>query len=173
MATKPKENPIAVYGTSDGIRSFRHGLTVRERTTINKAMAIVGRCMTQCETIFDAPDAVKTYLQIYFAGERTERFVVMFLNLKNQLIAIETMFYGTLSQTLIYPREVVMNAMAYEASAVILAHNHPSGDINPSQADHALTQTLRTALALVDVRVLDHIIVSPIATFSLAEKGLM
>jgi DNA repair protein RadC len=86
---------------------------------------------------------------------------------------MEELFRGTLTQTSVYPREVVRRALQIEAAAVVLAHNHPSGTVQPSRADESLTQTLKSALALIDVRVLDHVIVAPGQSFSMAEKGLL
>ena len=164
---------IADYGASAGVLSFRHGLRVRERNAIDKALAIVGRCLVQNRTVFATPDAVKLYLQLQISGEQTERFAVLFLDVQNRFIAFETMFIGTLTQTSVYPREVVMAALAHGAAAVVLAHNHPSGIVQPSRADEALTQALKTTLALIDVRVLDHVIIASNDALSMAERGLL
>ena len=164
---------IPAYAAGDGRMSFRYGLKVRERNAIDKALAIVGRCMTQTYSVFDTPDAVKTYVQLQLGGEQSERFAVLFLDVQNRLIAFQVLFVGTLSQTNVYPREVVSLAIKLGASAVVLAHNHPSGAVQPSRADEQLTQTMKTTLALVDVRVLDHVIVSGCAALSMAERGLM
>jgi DNA repair protein RadC len=102
-----------------------------------------------------------------------EVFAVMFLDVQHRMLAMEEMFKGTLSQTSVYPREVVKRALHHQASAVVLAHNHPSGSVQPSRADEALTQTLKAALALIDVRVLDHIIVAQGQSLSMAERGLV
>ena len=123
--------------------------------------------------VFDSPDAVKQYLQLHIGQRSYEVFAVVFLDVQHRMLALEEMFRGTLTQTSVYPREVVTRAIHHHAAAVVLAHNHPSGSIEPSRADESLTQTLRAALALVDVRVLDHIIVSPGQSFSMAEKGLL
>jgi DNA repair protein RadC len=123
--------------------------------------------------VFGSPDAVKNYLQLHLARKPREEFAVLFLDAQNRLIELGVMFRGTLTQTSVYPREVVAEALRLSAAAVILAHNHPSGTVNPSRADEALTQTIKAALALVDVRVLDHIIVAPGAALSMAEKGLV
>jgi len=124
-------------------------------------------------TVFDSPEAVKQYLQLHIGSRPHEVFVVVFLDVQHRLIMLEEMFRGTLTQTSVYPREVVTRAIHHQAAAVVLAHNHLSGAIEPSRADESLTQTLRAALALVDVRVLDHVIVSPGQSFSMAEKGLL
>lgn len=164
---------VTAYGAGDGVLSFRHGLKVRERNAIDKALAIVGRCLSQGRTVFETPDAVKTYLQLQLAGEQKEHFAVLFLDVQNRLICFHTMFIGTLTQTSVYPREVVHLAISLGASAVVLTHNHPSGTVQPSRADEQLTQTLKTTLALIDVRVLDHVIVAPGEALSMAERGLM
>jgi DNA repair protein RadC len=100
-------------------------------------------------------------------------FAVCFLDVQNKLLKYEELFFGTLSQTSVYPREVVLKALQHHAAALVLAHNHPSGTVQPSPADLALTHNLRAALALIDVRVLDHIIVGPGQAFSMAEQGLL
>ena len=100
-------------------------------------------------------------------------FAALFLDAQHRLLALEELFRGTLTQTSVYPREVVLRALHHHAAAVVLAHNHPSGSVQPSRADEALTQTLKAALALVDVRVLDHVIVAPGQALSMAEKGLV
>jgi DNA repair protein RadC len=123
--------------------------------------------------VFSSPGAVKQYLQLHLAGREHEIFAVLFLDAQNRLIAMEELFRGTLTQTSVYPREVVLHALQRQAAAVVLAHNHPSGTVQPSRADEALTQTLKAALALVDVRVLDHVIVAPGDALSMAEKGLL
>ena len=124
-------------------------------------------------TVFEAPDSVKRYLQLHLAGRPHEVFAVLFLDSQHRLIALEELFRGTLNQTSVYPREVVQRALHHHAAALVLAHNHPSGSVEPSRADEALTQRLKAALALVDVRVLDHVIVGPGQALSMAERGLV
>lgn len=139
-------------------------------------MELARRALAQQLTereVFDSPHTVKHYLQMHLAHKGHEVFAVLFLNSQHRLLALEEMFRGTLTQTSVYPREVVLRALHHQTAAVVLAHNHPSGSVQPSQADIALTQTLKTALALVDVRVLDHVIVAPGAALSMAEKGLV
>jgi len=119
------------------------------------------------------PDAVKQYLQLQLAHKNHEVFAVLFLDNQNRLLAMEELFRGTLSQTSVYPREVVLRALHHQAAAVVLSHNHPSGSVQPSRADEALTQNLKASLALVDVRVLDHIIVGQGQSLSMAEQGLL
>ena len=123
--------------------------------------------------VFDSPAAVRHYLQLQIATLPHEVFAVLFLDSQQRLIAVEELFRGTLAQTSVYPREVVKRALSLNAASVLLAHNHPSGVAEPSRADEALTQALRAALALVDVRVLDHFVVAPGAVVSFVERGLL
>jgi DNA repair protein RadC len=120
---------------------------------------------------FSSPTAVKQYLQLTIGKHAYESFVVLFLDVKNCLIASEELFRGTLTHTSVYPREIVKAALAHNASSIILAHNHPSGSPQPSNADHTLTQTLKQALTLVDIRVLDHFVVAGHQVHSFAEHG--
>ena len=123
--------------------------------------------------VFSSPGAVKHYLQLHLAAKAHEVFAVLFLDAQNRLLAMEELFRGTLTQTSVYPREVVLRALKHGSAAVVLAHNHPSGTVQPSRADEALTQTLKAALALVDVRVLDHVIVTQGEALSMAEQGIL
>ncbi|VTU14853.1 MULTISPECIES: RadC family protein [unclassified Variovorax] len=136
------------------------------------ARRVLGERLKQ-RTVFDSPDAVKHYLQLHLAAKAHEVFAVLFLDAQHKLIALEELFRGTLTHTSVYPREVVTRALHHQASALVLAHNHPSGCTEPSRADESLTRTLKAALALVDVRVLDHMIVTPGETLSMAEHGLL
>lgn len=120
-----------------------------------------------------SPAAVRGYLRLRMQDLQHECFYCVFLDAQNRVIAAEQLFRGTLTQTSVYPREIVKTALARNAAAVILAHNHPSGVAEPSIQDQALTRTLAEALALVDVKVLDHFIVAPGACLSFAERGLI
>ena len=125
------------------------------------------------EVCLDSPVAVKQYLRLIFAGKTQEIFVVLFLNVQNQLIGCEEMFRGSLTHTTVYPREIARAALKYNAAALILAHNHPSGNAKPSKSDLSLTLTLQRALALVDVRILDHFVIADKKIHSFAEHGQM
>lgn len=125
------------------------------------------------QPLFDSPQAVAHYLQLHFGHKPHEVFAVLFLDSQHRLLALEEMFRGTLAQTSVYPREVVLRALHHHAAAVVFAHNHPSGTAEPSRADEMLTQTLKSALSLVDVRVLDHFVVTASACRSMAELGLV
>lgn len=121
----------------------------------------------------ESPHAVKDYLTLLYAGRDHETFTVLFLDSSHRIIVVEDLFRGTLSQTSVYPREVVKLSLQLNAAAVVFAHNHPSGLAEPSRADELLTQSLKNALALIDVRVLDHIVVGAGVTTSFAERGLL
>jgi DNA repair protein RadC len=125
------------------------------------------------DTVLNSPDKVRQYLRLWLGGRPHEVFVALHLDAQNRLLAAEELFRGTLTQTSVYPREVVKHALRHNAAALIFAHNHPSGAAEPSRADELLTTGLKQALSLVDVRVLDHLIVAGNATVSFAERGLL
>jgi len=120
-----------------------------------------------------SPQAVRDYLRLSLGGRPHEVFVALYLDAQHRVLAVDELFRGTLTQTSVYPREVVKAALAANAAAVIFAHNHPSGVAEPSQADELLTRNLKDALGLVDVKVLDHFIVAGNRTLSFAERGLL
>ena len=152
------------------------GLGPAKRAEITAVMELARRSLAQRlaqRTVLSSPQQVKDFLRLQLAHEGQEVFAVMFLDVQNQLLQFEEMFRGTLSQTSVYPREIVKRALAVQASAVILAHNHPSGTAEPSRADEFLTQTLKQALQLIDVRVIDHLVVGGDQAISFAERGLL
>lgn len=152
------------------------GLGPAKRAEIAAVMEMARRALAQqirIAPVFDAPGKVKDYVALHLGGRTQEVFAVLFLDGQHRLIVLQEMFHGTLTQTSVYPREVVKAALAHNAGAVILAHNHPSGVAEPSRADEYLTATLKTALAMVDVRVLDHLVVGRGQVVSLAERGLL
>ena len=127
----------------------------------------------QQRDVFKSPQQVRDYLVLKLGSLTREIFLVLFLDTQNHLVATEEMFAGTLTQTSVYPREVVKRALHHNAASVIFAHNHPSGIAQQSQADELLTKQLKQALALVDVRVLDHFIIAGNNTLSFLERGLL
>ncbi|MEO8250599.1 MAG: DNA repair protein RadC, partial [Burkholderiales bacterium] len=147
-----------------GCQAFAAGLDL--------ALEVVGEQL-RSRPVLESPQLVGNYLKLHFAGQEYESFAVLFLDAQHHVIAVEDLFRGTLTQTSVYPREIVKRALVLNAVAVILTHNHPSGSLQPSRADEVLTQTLKSALALIDVRVLDHIIVGAGATLSMAEHAFM
>ena len=120
-----------------------------------------------------SPQTVREFLRLTLGGKAHEIFMAMFLDAQNRLLGSEELFRGTLTQTSVYPREVVKTALRYNAAGVIFAHNHPSGVAEPSRADELLTQTLKQALSLVEIKTLDHFIVAGSRTLSFAERGLL
>ena len=152
------------------------GLGPAKRAEIAAVMELARRSLAQQlerRPVFDSPQRVKDYLRLQLGHLEHEVFAVLFLDAQNHLIRLEEMFRGTLAQTSVYPREVVKRALELRAGAVILAHNHPSGLAEPSRADEFLTKTLSSALQLVDVRVLDHLVVGKAEVVSFAERGLL
>ncbi|MEY2618100.1 MAG: putative repair protein [Pseudomonadota bacterium] len=147
-----------------------------KRSQLVAVLELARRAMAEqlkAREVLDSADAVTQYLQLHLAHRGHEVFAVLFLDAQHRMIVMEEMFRGTLSETSVYPREVVVRALHHRAAAVVLAHNHPSGQVGPSRADEALTQALRAALRLVDVRVLDHVIVGPGQALSMAQRGLL
>jgi len=161
------------YQPGAGVASFRHGLPHHEQAVIDAALGILARYLREPGALFDSPHAVRSLLRLHLGAETTEYFAVLYLDSQNRAIALETPFTGTLAQTSVHPRELVRAALLHNAAAVILAHNHPSGVTDPSPADITLTQSLKAALALIDVRVLDHMIVTHERVASMAEMGLV
>ena len=152
------------------------GLGPAKRSELVAVMEMARRALAgqlAATPVFDSPAMVKDYVGLKLAHLPHEVFAVLFLDSQHRLLALEEMFRGTLNQTSVYPREVLRRALAHNAGAVILAHNHPSGLAEPSRADEFLTQTLKSALALVDVRVLDHLVVGRGQVVSFAERGLL
>ena len=162
--------------TADDLKGFKGLGGPAKRAELVAVLELARRALSQQlkeREVFSSPGAVKQYLQLQLAAKAHEVFAVLFLDAQNRLVAMEELFRGTLTQTSVYPREVVLHALKHGAASVVLAHNHPSGTVQPSRADEALTQTLKAALALVDVRVLDHVIVAQGEALSMAEKGLL
>jgi DNA repair protein RadC len=165
-----------LLNTEPGKLKAIKGLGPAKRAELLAVMELARRALSQqlkAAPVFDAPGRVKDYLGLQLGGRPQEVFVVLFLDGQHRLLHTEEMFHGTLTQTSVYPREVIRLALRHNAGAVVLAHNHPSGVAEPSRADEFLTQTLKTALRLVDVQVLDHIIVGQGQVVSLAERGLV
>jgi DNA repair protein RadC len=152
------------------------GLGPAKRAELLAVMEMARRALAQqlkAAPVFNSPVQVKDYLALHLGGRKQEVFAVLFLDAQHRMLAMEDLFHGSLTQTSVYPREVVRKALAHNAGAVVLAHNHPSGVAEPSRADEYLTQTLKSALQLVDVRVLDHVVVGQGHVVSMAERGLL
>ena len=152
------------------------GLGMAKYAQLQAVMEMARRALAeqmQHGDVLSSPAAVRDYLRFTLKERSYEVFAAVFLDAQNRVIGLEELFRGTLTQTSVYPREVVKRALAHNAAALILAHNHPSGVAEASQADRLLTQQLKQALGLVDVRVLDHFIVAGAQILSFAESGLL
>ena len=166
---KVKTESRAEYRAADQVDSDK----TKDDAIIAQALRIIeGRIHTAGVTL-TSPKDVKDYLTLHLNGLEHEVFGVLWLDAQNRLIVASDLFRGTLTQASVYPREVVKSALAANAAGCILYHNHPSGFAEPSSADESLTQTLKTALALVDCKVLDHMIVGGSNVMSFAERGLI
>ncbi len=152
------------------------GLGPAKRAELAAIIEIARRSLAQPlkeAPVFDSPVKVKDYLALRLRPLPYEVFAVLWLDARHRLIEMQDLFKGTLSQASVYPREVVREALRVNAAAAVLAHNHPSGVAEPSRADEFLTQTLKNALKLIDVRVLDHLVIGGSDVISLAERGLL
>ena len=164
----------AMFGASVHDFSALHGMGPAKFAQLQAVMELARRAMEeqlQSGCTLGSPQAVKDYLRVVFRNMGHESFMVLFLDVKNRLIATREMFRGTLTHTSVYPREVVKEALTYNAASVMLAHNHPSGTPDPSESDLLLTRTLMQALALIDVRILDHFVIAGHQVHSFAEHG--
>jgi len=162
-------------GVLDPLFNPKGKVAVRHRKLL-AARELISRWMKEnlaMLPVLSQPDHMRAYLRLHFAGAERERFAVLFFNGRHRLIAAEDMFLGTLDGAFVYPREVVKRALEWNAASVVLAHNHPSGDVDPSHADEQVTLRIRQALELVDVRVMDHLIIGEDRAFSFSEHGLL
>lgn len=166
----------ALFAADLGGFSSLNGLGPAKYAQLQAILELARRLLAeemQARVALSTPKAVTQYLQLMLGSKEYESFAVLFLDVKNRLIDSAELFRGSLTQTSVYPREVVKAALARNAASVIFAHNHPSGSTEPSAADRSLTQALKYALALIDVRVLDHFIVAGTEVYSFAEHGLV
>ncbi|WPB56083.1 RadC family protein [Xylophilus sp. GOD-11R] len=165
-----------LHTTADELKQFKGLGGTAKRAELIAVLELARRVLAQRlrETeVFADPREVREYLQLQLAQKRHEVFAVLFLDVRYRLLAFEELFRGTLTQSSVYPREVVSRALHHNAHGVVLAHNHPSGSVEPSKADEVVTQHLKAALALIDVRVYDHVIVAAGQSLSMAEAGLV
>lgn len=178
----PLAAPTQLICSDNAIAEYvPHPATTRQarlRHVLAAAHELLTRVATDAvrgKPLIDAPSTLKEFLRVYFAGAERESFVVVYVDANHRVIEVEELFAGTLAQTAVYPREIVKRALHFNAACVCLSHCHPSGQAEPSRADEYLTSTVKSALALVDVRVLDHIVVASngSAVTSMAERGLV
>ena len=174
MPTTAAEATATYAENQDSRRSSSRDTLVSRKLAVARELLLRDLAKrVKAEPVLTAPAVVREWLQLYCANLEHEVFIVLLLDAQNRLIEAHELFRGTLSQTSVYPREVVKATLARNAAAVMFAHNHPSGVAEPSRADELLTQSLKQALALVDVRVLDHFVVAGTRTVSFAERGLI
>jgi len=169
-------NLSALFGESIETLAGTEGIGPAKAAKLKAGVELARRILREEMTHGNAltsPELVRDYLRLSLAALPHEAFVVLFLDSQHRLLAADELFRGTLAQTSVYPREVVKAALARNAAAVIFAHNHPSGVAEPSRADELLTQALKQALALVDIRTLDHFLVAGHRVVSFAERGLL
>ncbi len=165
-----------IFAASEKAISQVHGMGSSKYVQLQAIFEMSRRALSekmQAQNVLNSPQQVRDYLVLKLGSQHKEVFLVLFLDTQNRLIASEEMFTGTLKETSVYPREVLKRALHFNAAALIFAHNHPSGVATPSQADEVITQELKKALALVDVRVLDHFIVAGNQILSFSERGLL
>lgn len=168
---KPKPKAKAAKGF--WVKDSRSGYTpATGDQLLEAAKAVALERLIDGETL-NSPMAVRHYLPAIIGQYPHERFGVIYLNNQNQVIAYEELFRGTIDQAAVYPRDIAKSALDHHAASVMLVHNHPSASLEPSKADQAITKRIKDALGLLDIRVLDHVIVSKTATLSMAEKGLV
>ncbi len=165
-----------VYAATEKEMCALHGMGSSKYVQMQAAFEMCRRALSeeiQQKDVLSSPNQVRDYLMLKLANQLREVFLVLFLDAQNRLIATDEMFSGTLTETSVYPREVVKRALHYNAASVMFAHNHPSGVAKQSRADELITQELKKALALIDVRVLDHFIIAGNDTLSFTEVGLL
>lgn len=166
----------ALYAASAQEVKQVHGMGLSKYVQLQAAFEMSRRALAEemaVRDVLSSPDQVRDYLKLTLAHQQKEVFMSIFLDAQHRVLASEEMFTGTLTQASVYPREIVKRALYHNAAAMILAHNHPSGVAEQSRADEVITQTLKQALALVDVHVLDHFIVAGNQTLSFVEVGLL
>lgn len=165
-----------LFSAPMGSFSLIHGLGPAKYAQLQAVLELANRALAEQlkeNCTLNSPQAVKHYLQLLIGNKSFETFVVLFLDVKNRLIQSEELFRGSLTRASVYPREIVKRALHHNCAAVILAHNHPSGNTEPSNSDIELTNELNKALSLVDIKVLDHIVVAGNQAHSFAEHGLI
>ena len=163
------KDPPYIYDNS-GLYTFTR--PIAEKEVIEIACSLLKTKYDQNPTL-NSPEDATDYLKLKLSPNDREIFVCIFLNSKNTVIAFETLFWGTINSNVVYPREVAKRALALNATSVIFAHNHPSGNLSPSEQDKTLTDRLKKSLALIDISVLDHIIIAGDMSLSFKNQGLI
>jgi len=164
---------MSVFINDSCLESLSDISVQNEDWIVQQAIVLLERRVFKAGPRLERPAAVRDYLRLKLVAEPNEIFVVVFMNSMHDVLAVEPMFHGTINATSVYPRVVLQRALQLNAAAVIFAHQHPSGTTEPSNADRLLTEQLKTALALIDVRVLDHFVIGQGTPYSFAESGLL
>jgi DNA repair protein RadC len=165
--------PVAEVSMEAGLAGYSDAVVSRKLQVAREILMrdLIGDM--QASPVMDSPEKARDWLKLHCAGLEHEVFILLFLDVRNRLIAVEDLFRGTLAQTAVYPRELLKSVLRHNASSVIVAHNHPSGAPEPSQTDRMLTKQMTSALSLVDVKVIDHFIVAGDQVLSFAQQGLL
>ena len=171
-SSKAKVLPGFIVSERDGVYYTKDDF-ITENEIIRSAKVLLKKRLTNNNSVLTSPDAVKDFLMLEYSSREYESFVVLFLTNQHKLIKAVEMFVGTIDGASVYPREILKTALQLNAAAVILSHNHPSGITEPSQADKTITTKVKNSLSLIDIRVLDHIIIGGVDSFSFAERGLL
>ena len=169
--SQPELFPLAVMAQHDYLLTATSRLTPYAQRTIRRAINLLDKYLRQPGISFTSSTAARDWLQLQLAGQEREVFMVLYLDNLHCLLESETLFAGSVNHVQVHPREVVKSALRFNAAAVVLAHNHPSGDPEPSKADRQLTDRIKEVLGLVDVKTLDHLVVGQDGIVSFAERG--
>ncbi|WP_426712193.1 RadC family protein [Cronobacter muytjensii] len=171
LSSQPELFPPAIIAQHGCLLPATSGLTPYAQRTIRRAINLLDKYLRQPGIPFSSSTAARDWLRLHLAGQEREVFMVLYLDNQHRLLGSETLFAGSINHVQVHPREVVKSALRFNAAAVVLAHNHPSGDPKPSQCDRNITSRLKEALALVDVNTLDHLVIGSEGIVSFAERG--
>ena len=171
LLSQPELFPVSVMAQHGCLLPKTSGLTPYAQRTIRRAINLLDKYLRQPGIAFTSSTAARDWLRLQLAGQEREVFMVLYLDNQHRLLESETLFSGSINHVQVHPLEVVKSALRFNAAAVVLAHNHPSGDPEPSQCDRNITNRLKEALALVDVKTLDHLVVGQDGVVSFAERG--
>ena len=163
--------PLTVMAQHGYLLPATSGLTPYAQRTIRRAINLLDKYLRQPGISFTSSIAARDWLRLQLAGQEREVFMVLYLDNQHRLLESETLFAGSINHVQVHPREVVKSALRFNAAAVVLAHNHPSGDPEPSKVDRQMTDKLKEVLGLVDVNILDHLVVGSDGIVSFAERG--
>ncbi|HAF2131173.1 TPA: DNA repair protein RadC [Salmonella enterica] len=171
VLSQPELFPQTVMAQHGCLLPATSGLTPYAQRTIRRAISLLDKYLRQPGISFTSSTTAREWLRLQLAGQEREVFIVLYLDNQHRLLESETLFSGSINHVQVHPREVVKSALRFNAAAAVLAHNHPSGDPEPSQCDRDITGRLQEALALVDVKTLDHLVIGSEGIVSFAERG--